>query len=72
MVNLLPLAEGETISTVLPLPEDEAEWGKLHIMFATAHGDSPAQLDGRLHQRSDRRQDRDALRHDEEGDRPTG
>ena len=38
MVNLLPLAEGETISTILPLPEDEAEWGKLHIMFATAHG----------------------------------
>ena len=38
MVNLLPLAEGETISTVLPLPEDETEWGKLHIMFATAHG----------------------------------
>src|SRR5205085_11447308 len=24
--------------TVLPLPEDEAEWGGLHIMFATAHG----------------------------------
>ncbi|MFL6744715.1 MAG: DNA gyrase subunit A [Sphingomicrobium sp.] len=38
MVNLLPLAEGETISTVLALPEDEAEWGGLHIMFATAHG----------------------------------
>jgi DNA gyrase subunit A len=38
MVNLLPLANGETISTVLPLPEDEAEWGDLHIMFATAHG----------------------------------
>ncbi len=38
MVNLLPLGEGETISTVLPLPEDEAEWGKLHILFATAHG----------------------------------
>jgi DNA gyrase subunit A len=38
MVNLLPLAEGETVSTVLPLPEDEAEWGGLHIMFATAHG----------------------------------
>ncbi|HEX3422464.1 MAG TPA: DNA gyrase subunit A [Sphingomicrobium sp.] len=38
MVNLLPLAEGETISTVLPLPEDELEWGGLHIMFATAHG----------------------------------
>jgi DNA gyrase subunit A len=38
MVNLLPLAQGEVISTVLPLPEDEAEWGGLHIMFATAHG----------------------------------
>jgi DNA gyrase subunit A len=38
MINLLPLAEGETISTVVALPEDEAEWGGLHIMFATAHG----------------------------------
>jgi DNA gyrase subunit A len=38
MVNLLPLAPGETISTVLPLPEDESEWGKLHILFATAKG----------------------------------
>ncbi|MEA3030046.1 MAG: gyrase subunit [Sphingomonadales bacterium] len=38
MVNLLPLAEGETISTVLPLPEDENEWGKLQVVFATAHG----------------------------------
>ncbi len=38
MVNLLPLADGETISTVLPLPEDEAEWAKLHVMFATAKG----------------------------------
>ncbi|MBB3980926.1 DNA gyrase subunit A [Sphingobium fontiphilum] len=38
MVNLLPLGPGETISTVLPLPEDEAEWAKLHVMFATAKG----------------------------------
>ncbi|MDQ4087702.1 MAG: DNA gyrase subunit A, partial [Pseudomonadota bacterium] len=38
MVNLLPLAPGETIATVLPLPEDEEEWSKLHILFATAHG----------------------------------
>jgi DNA gyrase subunit A len=38
MVNLLPLAKDEAISTVLPLPEDEAEWGKLHVMFATANG----------------------------------
>ena len=38
MVNLLPLAPGETISTVLPLPENEDEWAKLHVMFATARG----------------------------------
>jgi DNA gyrase subunit A len=38
MINLLPLAEGETIQTVLPLPEDEAEWANLHVMFATAKG----------------------------------
>ena len=38
MINLLPLAPGETISTVLPLPENEDEWSKLHVMFATAKG----------------------------------
>jgi len=38
MINLLPLASGETISTVLPLPENEEEWGALHVMFATAQG----------------------------------
>ncbi len=38
MINLLPLASGETISTVLPLPEDEATWSDLHVMFATAKG----------------------------------
>jgi DNA gyrase subunit A len=39
IVNLLPaLDQGETIATVLPLPEDEADWGKLHVVFATAKG----------------------------------
>jgi DNA gyrase subunit A len=38
MINLLPLAAGETVSTVLPLPEDESTWGNLHVMFATAKG----------------------------------
>ncbi len=38
MVNLLPLKEGETISTVMPLPEDETTWGQLNVMFATASG----------------------------------
>ncbi len=36
--QLLPLADDETITTVLPLPEDETAWGRLHVMFATAHG----------------------------------
>jgi DNA gyrase subunit A len=38
MVNLLPIAEGETISTVMPLPEDEDGWADLTVMFATANG----------------------------------
>ncbi len=38
MVNLLPLAEGETISTVLPLPEDFADREDLNVVFATARG----------------------------------
>ncbi len=38
MVNLLPLADGEVITNVLPLPENEAEWSDLHIVFATANG----------------------------------
>lgn len=37
-VNLLPLTDGETITTVLPLPEDEASWKDVHVVFATAHG----------------------------------
>lgn len=38
MVNILPLSEGEVISNVLTLPEDEAEWGGLSVVFATAKG----------------------------------
>jgi DNA gyrase subunit A len=37
-VNLLPLGEGETISAVMPMPEDEASWSTLNVMFATARG----------------------------------
>jgi len=37
-VNLLPLIDGETITTVLPLPEDEAAWSDLHVVFATSKG----------------------------------
>ncbi|HEX2114548.1 MAG TPA: DNA gyrase subunit A, partial [Alphaproteobacteria bacterium] len=38
MVQLLPLEEGETISTLMPLPQDEAKWANLHVMFATSTG----------------------------------
>ncbi|WP_417596801.1 DNA gyrase subunit A [Novosphingobium aquae] len=39
IVNLLPaLDKDETIQTVLALPEDEAEWGNLSVVFATAKG----------------------------------
>jgi len=38
LVNLLPLQEGETISTLMPLPEDEESWGDMFVMFATASG----------------------------------
>jgi DNA gyrase subunit A len=39
IVNLLPaLDQGETIAAVMPLPEDEGEWGRLNIVFATAKG----------------------------------
>jgi DNA gyrase subunit A len=37
-VNLLPLGEGETISAVMPMPEDEASWATLNVMFATSRG----------------------------------
>ena len=37
-VNLLPLDEGENITTIMKLPENEAECKDLSIMFATAFG----------------------------------
>ncbi len=38
LINLLPLEQGETVTTVLPLPEDEEQWGALDVMFATKSG----------------------------------
>lgn len=38
MVNLLPLEAGETISTIMPMPEDESQWETMHILFATSAG----------------------------------
>ena len=38
LINLLPLAPGERITTIMPLPEDEASWSTLDVMFATTSG----------------------------------
>ncbi|MFL5165676.1 MAG: DNA gyrase subunit A [Microvirga sp.] len=36
--GMLPLEEGERITTIMPLPEDEASWDRLDVMFATRSG----------------------------------
>jgi len=38
LINILPLEQGELITTIMPLPEDEARWGELDVMFATTRG----------------------------------
>jgi DNA gyrase subunit A len=38
LINLLPLEQGETITSILLLPEDTATWGELELMFATQTG----------------------------------
>ncbi len=38
MINILPLEQGEVITTIMPLPEDESSWANLDVMFATTRG----------------------------------
>jgi DNA gyrase subunit A len=38
LINILPLEQGELITTIMPLPEDERTWGELDVMFATTRG----------------------------------
>ncbi|VAW12558.1 DNA gyrase subunit A [hydrothermal vent metagenome] len=38
MVNILPLDPGETITSIMPLPEDEESWSRLNVMFSTVSG----------------------------------
>jgi DNA gyrase subunit A len=38
LINMLPLQGGERITTIMPLPEDEASWETLDVMFATKSG----------------------------------
>jgi DNA gyrase subunit A len=40
LVNIFPLKAGETITTFMPLPENEEDWDKLNIFFATAYGNA--------------------------------
>jgi DNA gyrase subunit A len=35
LVNMLPLEQGERITSIMPLPEDEDSWADLDVMFAT-------------------------------------
>ena len=38
LINILPLEQGENITTIMPLTEDESTWDKLDVMFATTRG----------------------------------
>lgn len=38
MINILPLEQGERITTIMPLPEDETSWTNFDVMFATTGG----------------------------------
>jgi DNA gyrase subunit A len=38
LINILPLDQGERITTIMPLPEDESSWANLDVMFATTGG----------------------------------
>src|SRR5262249_27366103 len=38
LINILPLEQGELITTIMPLPEDEKAWGERDVMFATTSG----------------------------------
>jgi DNA gyrase subunit A len=38
LINILPLEQGELITTIMPLPEDEKTWAELDVMFATTRG----------------------------------
>jgi len=38
LINMLPLQRGERITTIMPLPEEEASWAELDVMFSTTRG----------------------------------
>ena len=38
LINMLPLKQGERITSIMPLPEDEESWADLDVMFSTTRG----------------------------------
>ena len=38
LFNILPLKNHQSISSIMPFPEDESEWKNLRIVFATSQG----------------------------------
>ncbi|MBX9840713.1 MAG: DNA gyrase subunit A [Xanthobacteraceae bacterium] len=38
LINILPIQQGERMTSILPLPEDESTWANLDVMFATTKG----------------------------------
>ena len=66
LINMLPIENGDRITAIMPLPEDETSWGELDVMFATTRGTV------RRNKLSDfvdvKRNGKIAMKFDEEGD----
>ncbi len=62
LVNMLPLTQGERITSIMALPEDEALWEGLDVMFATTGGTVRRNKLVRFHLGQPRRQDRHEAR----------
>ncbi|MBN9073931.1 MAG: DNA gyrase subunit A [Rhizobiales bacterium] len=66
LINLLPIEQGDRITAIMPLPEDEDSWADLDVMFATTRGTV------RRNKLSDfvdvKRNGKIAMKFDEEGD----
>ena len=66
LINMLPIENGDRITAIMPLPEDESSWGELDVMFATTRGTV------RRNKLSDfvdvKRNGKIAMKFDEEGD----
>ncbi len=66
LINLLPLAQDEVITSILPLPEDPETWSRLELMFAHEVGQRAAQCAHGFREHQSQRQDAMKL---DEGDR---